>query len=185
MYRGRSIWSTSSGDPRMCRRTSTTSSRRHHARSGCNSVFGTTPRRRGCSQPASMSSRTAVSWWSCSDSDGSRFGCPISVRSLSYLSRSRHAWIAHTTSATTSRAQRRPCRCTSAPPGELPLNSSLRQRVFAVHQPPGLFLGHQFYFGTEGQRQVGDFVPRRKVRQNRYIEIGEQVCQEVLELILL
>jgi hypothetical protein len=59
------------------------------------------------------------------------------------------------------------------------------QRIFAIRNPTALFFHDQFDFRTKRDRQIGILVAGGKVHEHWNVEIGDEIEQEVLELILL
>src|SRR5205823_8794338 len=60
-----------------------------------------------------------------------------------------------------------------------------RKRVFGVSKPPSRFAGDQLDFRAEWKRKVRGFVSGWEIHQDRAVEVGQQVKQEILELVFL
>src|SRR5205085_4320532 len=57
------------------------------------------------------------------------------------------------------------------------------QRVFAIGDPACGFLDDQVHFGTDRNREVRYFVARRKIHEDRNVEIRYQIEEKILEFI--
>src|SRR6185295_13027268 len=60
-----------------------------------------------------------------------------------------------------------------------------RESFLLVGQPARHLVGDNFHLGAERKRKVRHLVARRKIHQDRHVEIGQEIEQEVLELVFL
>src|ERR1700693_1550031 len=61
----------------------------------------------------------------------------------------------------------------------------MRQCVFTVGEPASNIIRHELHLCSERQREIWYLMTRREVHQNRNVEIGYEVEEEILELIFL
>src|SRR5712691_5583663 len=59
-----------------------------------------------------------------------------------------------------------------------------RERVLAIGKPTRRFVGDELHLGSKGEREIRDLVAGGEVHQNRDLEIGDEVDEEIFELVL-
>jgi hypothetical protein len=61
---------------------------------------------------------------------------------------------------------------------------SAGEGILAVHEPTRRLVDDELHLRADGQRQIRHLVTGREIGENRHVEVGEQVEQEILELVL-